>query len=124
MRWLNVLVALSLLAPTGLARADQEDDLLRAASWCATAARVVRGWQDHSLPLPYARRTLKIAVDALQNLDRKFADRSDEANKARLGRAVDAVRRARDAVEQQDIGAIQSRLDELDRQYRSLAPRR
>ena len=123
MRSLDVLAAAFLVAATGTARADAEDDLQRAASWCATAARIVRGVQQHALPLPYARRTLKIAVDELQDLDRALADRHDDS-RGRLDRAVDAVRRARDTVEQHDAAAMRSRVDELDRQAESLARKR
>ena len=122
MRSLNVLLSLCLVASSGAVRADQQDDLLRAASWCATAARVTRGWQDRSLPLPYTRRTLKIAVDQLQDLNRAFAERNDEA-RGRIVRVIEVVRGTRDAVERQDTGALPARLAELDREYRSLASR-
>ncbi len=118
------LLVACLLSWAGPAHADPPDDLLRASSWCATAARIVRGLQEDALPRPYARRTLKIAVDRLQALGGAFAERHDEAGARRVERAGEALRAAADAVERQDAVGLASRIEDLDRQAESLAAKR
>lgn len=119
-------VLLLLVFGIGMARGAEasDPDLRSAASWCATAARAIRGWGDASLPERYVRRTLTIAVTELHDLDRSATGHAAATAHARIGAAIAVVRRVADAAEQGDrIGAM-ARVGELDRQADALVARR
>jgi len=99
------------------------DDLKAAASWCATAARVGRGWLEESLPDRYVRRALKTGADELDRLDRSIAKRGDAGHLA-VAESATAVRRVGEAVERNDIASLPGRLTDLQRRSRALAAAR
>ena len=122
----RALTLVALVLTTGAVRAEsaKEADLRLAASWCASAAKVIRGWRDGSLPARYTHRTLGIAGEELTRLDRSLAKSGDASRHEPIACAIDTVRQLADIVDRRDgaSGQVVTLAQRLDAEAHALTP--